>query len=128
VSAVHDLEELIRSMEPELVDGEFVFVSAKPGQLVENAVAMVLEAEGTSYVLARDEAVRQGLGFGFVAGWITLRVPSALSAVGLTAVVSAALAKAGISCKVIAGYHHDHLLVPYERRQDSLAVRRSLAP
>ena len=127
MSGVEDLEELLRSMEPELVDGQFVFVSVKSGRPVENALAMVLEAEGASYVLSKDEAVRQGLDYEFVAGWITLKVRSALNAVGLTAAVSTALAKNRISCNVIAGYHHDHLLVPFEQREESLEVLRSLA-
>jgi hypothetical protein len=54
-------------------------------------------------------------------------VHSALDAVGLTAAVSRALADAGVSCNVIAGAHHDHLLVPFERGEEALAVLRGLA-
>lgn len=52
---------------------------------------------------------------------------SALAAVGLTAVVSAALAQAGISCNVIAGYHHDHLLVPLDSVEEALTILRDVA-
>nr|WP_269151213.1 ACT domain-containing protein [Spelaeicoccus albus] len=64
--------------------------------------------------------------YSFVAGWITLQVHSALDAVGLTAAVSTALATAEISCNVIAGNYHDHLLVPIDRLDDALGVLREL--
>ena len=63
----------------------------------------------------------------FRAAWITLTVQSDLNAVGLTAVVSTALAKAGISCNVIAAVHHDHLFVPVDRADDAMRVLRGLS-
>jgi hypothetical protein len=41
--------------------------------------------------------------------------------------VSGALAGAGIACNVVAGYHHDHLFVPWERREEALAILQRLA-
>ncbi|MFT3878132.1 MAG: ACT domain-containing protein [Gemmatales bacterium] len=58
----------------------------------------------------------------FQAEWITLEVYSDLSGVGLTAAVSGVLAKAGISCNVVAGYHHDHLFVPAGRGQEAVKL------
>ena len=78
-------------------------------------------------VLRKEDADRLGLDYDYVAGWITLTVQSSLAAVGLTAAVSTALAEAGISCNVVAGYHHDHLLVPADRLDDALAALRRLA-
>ncbi len=57
-----------------------------------------------------------------MASWITLRVHSALEAVGLTAAFSAALSREGISANVVAGYFHDHLFVPEDRRDDAMRV------
>jgi hypothetical protein len=68
-----------------------------------------------------------GLQFEFEAAMITLQVHSALDAVGLTAAVSSALADAGIACNVVAGYHHDHLFVPYERGEEAVAILTALA-
>ncbi len=117
--AVTDLTTLLRTMRPERRPGEYVFVVATSVADV-HPLAMVEEDEGRSLVLARSEADRLGLAYEYVGAWITLRVRSALAAVGLTAAVSAALTRAGISCNVIAGYHHDHLVVPVGRADDAL--------
>lgn len=107
-------------MAPVIRDGEYVFVDGEGtgGEVL----AMVREPEGPSCVMARADADRLGLSYDFVAGWITLHVHSALHAVGLTAHVATALSAAGISCNVIAGKHHDHLLVPYDETQRALDV------
>lgn len=62
-----------------------------------------------------------------MAGWITLRIHSALDAVGLTAAVAQALAEYGLSCNVVAGFHHDHLFVPHERAAEAVALLEQLA-
>ena len=86
----------------------------------------MVEAEGRTLVIARDTADQLGLAYRFVAAWITLDVDSELDDIGLTSVVAQALASAGISCNVIAGYHHDHLLVPHAQAPEALAVLRSI--
>lgn len=126
MKAICELNELLKFMEPELVDGQYVFVTSKEQCLVENSVAMIKEAEGMSYVLSKDEAERQSLSFDFIASWIVLRVHSSLNAVGLTAAVSTALTNAGISCNVIAGYYHDHLFVPHEKRGQAIEILKQL--
>lgn len=128
-------------MSPKIVAGQFVFVSVpntaglpQLAHLVPPATAVPLtplasitEPEGLSLVLTREQADDAGLSYSFVAAWITLRVNSSLNAVGLTAAVSTALADAGLSCNVIAGFHHDHLLVPHDRVGDALGVLHALA-
>jgi len=116
-----DLTTLLADLRPELRDGRYVFVTADaPVDAV--AQASVVEPEGLSLVVRQEDADRLGLRYDFVARWIMLTVHSSLSAVGLTAAVSAALAEVGISCNVIAGRHHVHLLVPAARADDALAV------
>jgi hypothetical protein len=46
--------------------------------------------------------------------------------VGLTARLSTALAEQGISANILAGAHHDHILVPQARALDALATLRQL--
>lgn len=52
---------------------------------------------------------------------------SALDAVGLTAAVAHELAGAGVSCNVVAGFHHDHLFVPYEVADRAMALLEGLS-
>jgi uncharacterized protein len=129
VSGERDLDRLLEAMDPVVRPGAFVFVTvpadgdAAPGL---PSLASVHEAEGVTHVLRRPDADARMLPYDFVAAWITLEVHSALDAVGLTAAVATALAGAGISCNVLAGYHHDHLLVPHDRAVDAVEVLRSL--
>ena len=69
--------------------------------------------------------VREDEGFTLIRpgeGWarITLGVQSSLAAVGLTARVAAVLAAHGIAANLVAGFHHDHLFVPWARREQTL--------
>ena len=113
MSGETDLKTLLQSLHPVARDGDYVYALWPHGRPLEGGIeAAVREAEGLTVVLRRDEADSLGLSYDFVATWITLQVHSALEAVGLTAAVSAALTHAGISCNVLAGFHHDHLLVP----------------
>jgi hypothetical protein len=127
VTAERDLQRLLASMEPVLRPGTFVF-AVVPDETEDLAPeATVREEEGLTVVLPRERADALGLTYDYVAAWITLRVHSALDAVGLTSAVSSALAAAGLSCNVLAGYHHDHLLVPAERGDEAIQVLRDLA-
>lgn len=126
MSGETDLATLLASLEPALRPGQFVFVVIDDPAGIEPE-ATVREEEGLSAVLERERADALGLDYDYVAAWITLRVRSSLEAVGLTAAASRALAEAGLSCNVIAGYHHDHLLVPAGRVEEALAVLRRLS-
>lgn len=123
---ISDLDQMIHSMEPVHRPGAFVFVGVDlpPDVVVE---AGVREAEGPSAVITQQDADRLGLAYDFVASWITLTVFSSLSAVGLTAAVSRALADHGIACNVIAGLRHDHVLVPQEDADRAMHALRALA-
>lgn len=108
-----NLRTLLAGMRPVQRDGEYVYVLWPHGRpLAPGIEAAVREAEGLTVVLPRSVADAEGLRYDFVAAWITLEIHSALEAVGLTAEVSRALTQEGISCNVLAGFHHDHLLVP----------------
>lgn len=129
MSGERDLATLIAAMDPVARPEPYVVVMAGDATALGSTVpaATIAEDEGLTVVLPQSDADLRGLPYDFVAAWITLRVHSALEAVGLTAAFSTALADAGLSCNVLAGFHHDHLLVPYERREDALAVLRALA-
>lgn len=116
-------------MRPELRPGRFVYTTVPDGRVPVGVapVVTVAEQEGLTLVVPEAQAVASGLAWHFEAGWITLRVHSALDAVGLTAAVSLALTDAGISCNVVAGFHHDHLFVPYARATEAVQVLEALA-
>jgi uncharacterized protein len=120
--AGQDLTSLLRALEPYVRPGEYVFCTLREAPANLEPVASIREDEGLTVVVPRDIADEAGWGYDFVAAMITLNVRSRLDAVGLTAVVSSLLAKAGISCNVVAGYFHDHLFVPVERAEEVLEV------
>lgn len=114
------------ALRPQVRAGEFVFAAVSAERASElPAQALIREDEATTVVLRREDADAAGLSYEFVAGWITLTAQTSLEDVGITAAFSAALADAGIACNVLAGVHHDHLLVPLERTAEALDVLRS---
>lgn len=123
-----DLRALLAGMRPELNDGEYVFITTGHDSVPSDVrpVVSVAEAEGMTLVLHRQDADRLGLPYNYVAGWITLRVHSSLAAVGLTAAVATELARAGLSCNVVAGFFHDHLFVPRDSAAQAVALLNNL--
>lgn len=126
-----DLHKMLSTLEVERRPGVFTYVAVSvptPG-LLAAADGMVVEGELTTLVLPVEAAERAGLPVTVELAWLTLMVHSSLEAVGLTAAVSARLADVGIPCNVLAGYHHDHLLVPYGRADDAItALERGATP
>ena len=57
---------------------------------------------------------------------ITLDVISPLLSVGLLARVTEALAREKIPVNAFSGYYHDHLLVPYDKREAALSALKKL--
>ena len=121
-----DLARMVAGLQPVVREGEFVVVSLTAEPDVPCA-AVIREEEGVTCVVTRAVADAHGWPYDFVAGWITLQVHSALEAVGLTAAVSAALTAEGVPCNVLAGFVHDHLLVPVDRVADAVRVLEELS-
>ncbi|ELV8625418.1 ACT domain-containing protein [Vibrio cidicii] len=130
MSAITDLDLLLKSMSPKLLDGEYVFCCVD-GPLADHLhlepMATFLEQEGLTLVVPRDKAELGGLTFDGTFRLITLTVHSSLQAVGLTAAFASQLAKHGISANVVAGYYHDHIFVPQEKAHAALQALESLA-
>lgn len=119
-----DLESMLASLGVSRRPGVFTMVeTSNPSrELVECAHARVDEDEGTTFVLEVGDAVAAGFEVPVELAWLTLSVQSSLEAVGLTAHVSGVLAEHGIACNVLAGFRHDHLLVPVDRALDAVAA------
>ncbi|WOG30133.1 ACT domain-containing protein [Endozoicomonas sp. 8E] len=130
MSGIVDLEKLLESMNPVLVEDEFVFCNV-PGQLSEyinlNPLATFIESEGITLVLSKSSAESAGINFKNTYKQITLSVHSSLEAVGLTAAISNKLASNGISANVIAAYFHDHIFVQSEKAQAALAALHEIS-
>lgn len=126
--AISDLDELLANLSARRRPGRWCLVSGPPVPDGIEVAATVVEEEGITSVIRVADAERLGVQVGFVAAWLTLEVHSALEAVGLTAAVSAALAAEGIPANVLAGFHHDHVLVPEADAERSIAVLDALRP
>ena len=131
MSGIVELEELLKSMKPELLTPEFVFCTVQ-GSLIEyaelNPISTFIETEGLTLVLEKSSAEQHSLPFEGSFRQITLTVHSSLEAVGLTAAVSSVLASKDISANVIAAYYHDHIFVQSAYAQDALLALQSLGP
>jgi hypothetical protein len=127
VPGERDLDAILASLEVVREPGVFV-VAHLPGggEPPPGTRAWVREREGVTLVLARDDAEAAGLPFVFESAWLTLAVHTSFEAVGLIAAFAARLAEEGIPANVLAGWHHDHILVPLDRADDAIDALRSL--
>jgi len=110
-----DLARLLASLDPHLHPERYGFSTSASATLAEGDFAIVREEEGVTRVGPDPEGA-----------WarISLGVHSSLDAVGLTAALSARLAEAGISANIVAGCYHDHLFIPWDRREEALDCLR----
>jgi hypothetical protein len=124
--AVHDLDEMLAQLSVSRRPGRWCMVSDMTVPAGMAVAATIAEDEGTTNVVSVSDAEKLGARPEFVAAWLTVEVHSALGAVGLTAALATALATENIACNVLAGYHHDHLLVPIEKADRAIAVLEAL--
>ena len=126
-----DLDEILDSLQPRLDPAEYLYctVSTRPEipWAEQGVIAVIREDEGSTLVIERDAARR--LGLDGIGGFrrISLGVHSSLHAVGLTALAASTLSERGISANVIAGYYHDHFLVPAASVHEAMEGLQSLA-
>jgi uncharacterized protein len=116
-----DLRALLRTKEPALHPEPCGF-PVWDGPLPFQPLAAVAGTEGR--IVAAPLALA---GRGEPWAGVSLTVHSDLAAVGLTAAFTTALAGEGIICNVLAGVHHDHLFVQWDRRFDAVAALEALS-
>lgn len=125
MSGENSLDILLSSMSPELGDDAFVFLTSPEGfssKEKDEALMVYKEVEGVT-LLVREE-IAQAMGREYEQKWakITLTVHSDLAAVGFLAAILPKLAEAGISVNPVSAYFHDHLFVPWEKREIALKI------
>ena len=121
------LDSLSVSVRPENYVVVTLTSDAQVPALAEGVAAVIDEDEGATIIATVERAEKEGWPQDFVAAWLTLDVHSALEAVGLTAAFSRALGRAGIPCNVIAGFYHDHILVPHDKSDAAVEVIEALS-
>jgi hypothetical protein len=118
LSGEKNLETMLRSLSPNLLEGDFVFCTVEGAEYGDYAdarpIASFSEAEGLTLVMLKQAADRFELPYQGIFKCITLGVHSSLEAIGLTAAISGDLAANGVAANMIAGYFHDHVFVPSE--------------
>jgi uncharacterized protein len=124
-----DLLKLCASLKPIVAPAVYVYCSFPDFVLPVgvSALCTIRESEGLTAIVERADARRFRLAYVYDARLITLSVHSSLNAVGFIKVISSKLADAGIPCNVIAGYYHDHILVPVDRADEAMDRLREIA-
>lgn len=110
-----DLARLLAALDPRLHPERYSFSVTDDPRLGEVDFAVIREAEGLTAI--RPDPSGE---------WarISLSVHSSLEAVGLTATLATRLAERGISANVVAAFRHDHIFVPWDRREEALEAIR----
>ncbi|MEM7358872.1 MAG: ACT domain-containing protein [Pseudomonadota bacterium] len=131
MSGEQDLKKLLASIEPQLLEADYVFCSFPNSKYGDHAelqpIASCLEEEGLSLVIPKQQADENDIVYESVFRGISLKVHSSLDAVGLTAAISASLTQRNISANVIAGYFHDHIFVQREFAESAMDALSELS-
>jgi hypothetical protein len=118
-----DLSALLAALTPRLhpAPRRFLHVSHEKAALrMAEALMMFREDEGVTLIVDHELDGPDLVADRLLWAQITLGVQSSLDAVGMMAAVSAALAARGISCNPVSAFLHDHVFVPWDRREDAL--------
>ena len=116
----------LKNLNPVLLEDEYVFctfLSSIYGDHSKlNPIASFNEKEGLTLVVKKEIAKFNNLEFKGTFKCISLNLISSLTSVGLTALISKALADNEISANIYAGYYHDHIFVPLEKANDAFKL------
>lgn len=127
MSGETDLSELLKSMNPVLRDGEYIFCSLDSQNadwLKLDPICVFREEEGLTLILDRQQASQANISYNSVFRLITLSVHSSLEAIGFLAAITQKLAEHEISVNAISAYYHDHLFIPTEKAEKAIELLR----
>lgn len=129
MSGETDLDQLLQNMQPELKEGEYVFVCLNKEKFKSkklNPRCIFMEDEGISVIIRRDEADKKYIQYKSIFKMITLKIHSSLDAVGFLAKITNELAKQKISVNPISTYYHDHFFVPASRAEEAMTILKQI--
>ena len=130
---INNLNILLKNMKPELNKKEFVFVtvsSDKFNDLIQESIDPKLifeEKEGITLILEKTKAKKHKLKFESSWAMITLTINSDLQAIGFLATITNKLAENKISVNAISAYYHDHLYVPYNKKDLTMKLLKEVS-
>ncbi len=121
MAGIKNLKLLLKSIKPKLAKGEFVFCTVKEVSNL-NPVLVFREEEGITVVVEKKTADENSLKYNSTWALITLATNSDLEAVGFLAAITKKLAEAKIPVNAVSAFYHDHLLVPYQKRERAMEL------
>lgn len=125
-----NLQTLVRTMQPTLLDGSWAFVTVPNGKPVPHGLHPLMtyrEPEGLTMLLDEKDLAKTNLPHAFFCRGISLNVNSSLYAVGFLALISDVLAKAAMSINIVSAFHRDYIFVPTGRADEALTLLKKLA-
>lgn len=127
-----ELAGLLKGLQPTPSEGKYCIGTFDEAQLMGIAnylphiIGIFRESEGITVIFSEEAAsaleIYTDKKMEGPFALIALKASSSLFSIGLLAKVTDALAKEGIACNAFSAYHHDHLLVPYEKKDAALAA------
>ncbi len=127
---IKDLKILLKSMNPAIMAGQFVFCSVSDDLIRKMKVSPLLifrEHEGITIIVEKNVADEYYLSYENVWAMITLTVHSDLNAVGFLSAITSKLAEHKISVNAVSAFYHDHIFVPSERKDECLQLLNQIS-
>ena len=124
------LQDILQNLDPVMAPETYVYVGVSNQSLLKvlgfDPVAFFKEPEGITLILKKEDADNNFLNYQTEYCRIILNAPFAMRCVGLTAIVSSALAKAGISIIPILSAYKRSILVEKEDALTALEILNAM--
>jgi hypothetical protein len=130
MSGYKELSYLLKNMDPTIMPGSYIFATVTEDTLKalgSTALMVFREDEGITVIVSKKIAEEFSIPSDSVWGLISMRVHSDLEAVGFLAKITSILAEAGITANTVSAFYHDHLFVPENRVEETLALLKNLS-
>jgi len=123
---IKNLEKLLKNLNPVLNSEKYFIISYNTQ--IPGAIGLFKEKEGVTQYLEENYVMKLNIKEKSKPyALISLNNYSDLETIGFLANISNVLAKQGISINVVSAYYHDHLFVPWERREETLHILKNFS-